>query len=238
MSDSGELPILKNGWETYLNADNHSQSGFYGAVFINHQVKQLIFTYSGTTCFNLGWDWSKWYNCFQDLYADVEMYFGILPTQLYEAQRFTSTALQELMNDHDITGYNITTTGHSLGAAISNLMAIELRCKGFIVKTINFDSPGSKPVVSTYISANNAHLSLDEMAVVTYNGPTNVINSLNDEVGDIHVIDSMPCKGDTLWGMVMSAVNCHRMDEILKYVIHHPHSIIQEDHHHLIDLFG
>jgi|GEM_PF-4282558 len=213
----GYIANFKNGWQHHINAAEygHDKSGFYGASFVNHETKELIISYSGTTCFNLGSQWSKWYNCFQDIYADVEMFLGRLPTQLSDVQSFTNETLS-LIGYDNAQQYNIIVTGHSLGAIHSNLMAIDLHNKGLNVKVVNFDSPGSKPVVSTYISENNYE---ETIHPTTYNAPKNWINSLNYEIGEVIPLQNMPCSGGSFWYGLTSAWVCHQMSEILNSLV-------------------
>ncbi len=202
-------PKFHKGWSVLANSRSLglNKSGFNGVSYVNHDTKQLVIAYSGTTCFNMGFEFHKWYNCAQDMYANIQMYFGYLPTHHNDAQSFTDHSVKSI----NALDYNITLTGHSLGAVIANLMAVYLYGKHETYNTVVFESPGSKPAVSEYIRYMSLHDVTEEISVATYNGPPNLINTLNIQIGDIYAVPNMPYNYD----IITSAIFYHSIESII-----------------------
>jgi hypothetical protein len=206
-------PDLKNGWSILHKSGElgFNTSGFNGVSYVNYKEMKLVISYSGTTCFNMGWDIQKWYNCAQDMYANIQMYMGFIPSHQEDAKMLTDYSMESI---DQIKNYNIILTGHSLGAVIASLVAVYLYDKCDKYKVVLFDSPGSVPAVSNYVSDKNLDLDDIKINVMTYNAPANLINTLNPHIGEIQMIDKMPYNSGNYIDFVMSTLFCHSIEKI------------------------
>lgn len=206
-------PLLNDGWSILHKSSElgFNTSGFNGVSYVNHKEMKLVISYSGTTCFNMGWDMQKWYNCAQDMYANIQMYMGFIPSHQEEAKMLTDHSMDSI---DQIENYNIILTGHSLGAVIANLVGIYLYDKFDKYKLVLFDSPGSIPAVSNYVSDQNIDLDDIKINIITYNAPSNLINTLNQHMGETYIIDEMPYNSGNYVDFIMSTFFCHSIEMI------------------------
>ncbi|WP_039457227.1 lipase family protein [Candidatus Jidaibacter acanthamoebae] len=212
----------ENGeWKKLLTSDevSASKSGFYGTAYINETSKEVVIANSGTNfnVFGLGWlskfDFSVPIDFVKDLYSDTQLFFGYVPNQFtYGADKFTDAVIKQLGNEaHD---YTFTTTGHSLGAVLSNLENAKLTSLGYQVSSVNIDSPGSKPILENYIQDNNLKLGCDNLDITTFNAPKHLANSVHDEVGNVYEF-TMPYTNSSIFGSIMETIYNHQFRNII-----------------------
>ncbi|MFN7038172.1 MAG: lipase family protein, partial [Alphaproteobacteria bacterium] len=92
----------------------------------------------------------------------------------YGAKIFTSDVLEKIDRIDD---YKIYLTGHSLGAVISELTAVEYAAK-YDFHTIVFESLGSYDIVAKNFAVDDHNFD----NIVIYNIPQNILNSTNEQL--------------------------------------------------------
>jgi len=126
--------LARKGWEYYTNVydalgkDRTRLDDYFGAVFINRQTGEMVVAHRGTEPFHIGLS--------SDLDDDAELAAGRIPGQ-YRVSRDFLEAVQTKMARDGLTNFGVVHTGHSLGAALSDLNGLK---DG--VKSISFDNPG------------------------------------------------------------------------------------------------
>lgn len=208
-------------WKKLLTSDeiNASKSGFYGTAYINEASKEVVIANSGTNfnIFGLGWltklDFSVPVDFIKDLYSDTQLFLGYVPNQFTNgADKFTDAVIKQLGNESH--NYTFTTTGHSLGAVLSNLENIKLTAMGYHVSSVNIDSPGSKPILENYIENHNLKLGCDNLDITTFNAPKHLANSVHDEVGNVYEF-TMPYTNSSIFSSVMETIHNHQFRNII-----------------------
>jgi hypothetical protein len=91
---------------------DNPRTGFRAHVYHNETTKEVVIAFGGTHMTDVG-----------DLSADVEIYNGQLPRQFYDARDLYREVLLFLGKSHKQA--QISFTGHSLGGALAQYMAIE-----------------------------------------------------------------------------------------------------------------
>ncbi len=208
-------------WKKFLTSDEVkvSNSGFYGVAYINEETKEIVIANSGTNfnVFSSGWvkrlDFSVPQDFIKDLYSDAQLYFGYVPSQFKNgADKFVDKVISQLGDD--AYDYNFITTGHSLGAVLSNLENAKLSALGYEVSSINIDSPGSKPIMESYVKDNHLDININNLGIVTYNVPKNLVNTTHDEIGEMYEF-AMPYNNENLFGGILETINNHQFRNII-----------------------
>jgi hypothetical protein len=146
------------------------QYGYKAVAFINHETKEIHITTAGTRPTDPN-----------DLLDDAKITFGFIPNKLEPMKEFVKGVVEKV--GEEVKGYKFSTSGHSLGAVISDLTAGEILSRGLqFDKSTTFDTPGSKKVVENALKNNSfsgeMKFSIDEIAehCVEYNAKPNLIN--------------------------------------------------------------
>lgn len=130
--------VLPDGWQTFRTSDSYglSTGGYFGIVYINNNVtpKQLVVAHRGTS------------PDFPDIVNDLILALEQVPLQFTNNAVPFITAIKNELGTA-LPQYQITFTGHSLGAVLAELSAAKEN-----VKAVTFDSPGSKPIIENMVS--------------------------------------------------------------------------------------
>lgn len=134
ISYSDTPPQVVGDWH-YLSQSAKSSTGFFAVAYVNNITKEVVVSYRGT-------DGLK-----GDISADIAFQTGSWNPQFDEAAKFTA----EIKSDLRVApllekngGYNLLTTGHSLGGGIAQVMG-----KMFDTDGATFDAPGASVIVSS-----------------------------------------------------------------------------------------
>lgn len=207
-------------WKKFLTSTDvrASNAGYYGIAYINDFTKEIVIANSGTNLdvFNFRWlsklDFSTPIDFVKDFFSDIQLYFGYVPRQFTSgADKFVDSVVSNLgIEAHN---YKFITTGHSLGAVLSNLENAKLKNLGYEVSSVNIDSPGTKPIVENYIKTNNLGITSDNLDITTFNTPKHLVNNIHAEVGIVNEFH-MPYKNTSFFGSIMEAINNHNFRTI------------------------
>lgn len=156
---------------------------YRSAIFIDNDTKEVVVANAGT---RLGVNKKGFY----DVADDMRLIFNKEPAKIKQAKEVNKKII-ELLGD-DIEDYNISYTGHSLGAAIADIQAaymdVELQNLGKKAKdiaTTTFDNPGAGNFVDKIYAT-----SFKNRNVIfnTFNNRENFINTLAPQAGNLFEI--------------------------------------------------
>jgi hypothetical protein len=179
---------LPQGWSVVTDSNQLklSKDGFYGITLKNDTTKEVVVAFSGTS-FDKPWEGG--------LLGDMKSNYQILikhevPTQYESAKQF---ALESMKMIPDIEAQDITLTGHSLGAVLSDLTTYELKLAGFDnVHAVNFDNPGSKPIIEQMLRTHDTSINDVEVRIEQYESKPTIINTWHSQVGEVFEVDFRP----------------------------------------------
>lgn len=178
----------------YLAIKAVSAGGYYGQAYINKSSNQLIIAHRGTdnliNALSQGdvdgkkassgvWEMLK------DLDDDYDILLGKIPkAQFIEAQAFTKKAKRSYQKQFEQEP-EVVHTGHSLGAVLAELCAIEDNCQA-----ITFESPGTAPLLKELATMSHGKFDYQNFDprkanITTYNARPNRINTLHQHVGKV-----------------------------------------------------
>lgn len=179
----------------YLAMKAVASGGYYGQAYIDKSTGQLIIAHRGTdNLINTFVEDDKLDKDFgqrilalvRDLDDDYEIFSGKIPReQYYEARAFSKKAKKTYREQFNKEP-EVVHTGHSLGAVLAELCAIEENSKA-----ITFESPGSGPLIKelseiTYNSDfDYKKFDPSKVDITTYNARPNRINTLHQHVGKV-----------------------------------------------------
>jgi hypothetical protein len=171
--------------------DNESEkkNEYRCAVTLNHKTKEITFITAGTRM-EEGAGKAK-----SDIVDDVRMAFGYLPKKFESAQKMNDTILHNLGDK--ISEYRFHYTGHSLGAALSDLaatdMALKLNKRSLLkdgkVSAVTFENPGSHTLVKGVLKKEGIKLDdtwRDKVSYKAFNNRPNFINTMDKQTGDTY----------------------------------------------------
>jgi len=162
-----------------------SKGGYYGKAYRNMQTNELVIAHRGTDPFALqeeesdgiGAFFSKLVNTVRDIGADLKIYQGEVPEEQFQAARDFSQVVRDSFERKYKKAPQLSFTGHSLGAVLAELCAIEQK-----TEAITFESPGSLPMTQSLL---NYSKKKKNHKIHTYNAAPNLINTANRPVGTI-----------------------------------------------------
>ena len=217
--------IEEKNWKTlapYVIGKFISKGGYSGRAYLNTQNHQIIIAHRGTdiayyfdeqqglgmTIDNRIWETIK------DLDDNMDILKGKIPQQQLEAARFfTEKARETYKEKYPGKEVRILHTGHSLGAVLAELMAVEGH-----TEAITFESPGSYPMVQELIRKDS--LKKPSYKITTYNTLPNAINRINPPAGEvIYLIENPETKySDTLDSeSITVTLSSHSIREVLSH---------------------
>lgn len=181
--------LVGSGFEIFATSSelNTSQYGYKAVAFINKQTKEIHIASAGTKADK------------HDLWDDMLITFHYTPNKLASAKEFIDAIIAKIAKEENkeeaVQNYTFSTSGHSLGAIVSDLTAVELYSRNFkFNKSTTFDSPGSSEVVKYAIQeklfTGEVKSSIEELAKhsVIYNAKPNFINTTNTSFGEVNLV--------------------------------------------------
>jgi hypothetical protein len=175
------------GWEVLRNSsqDNNTNQYNYKAVaFVNHKTKEVHITAAGTKP-------AEKY----DLLDDALVAFACVPYKIEQVKAMVGNVIELLGGQDAARKYTFSTSGHSLGAVMSDLTLVEVISRGLPYdKSETFDNPGTADIVKRAIESNHftnkVEVSIDELArhCEVYNAKPNFINSTNTQLGNTKLV--------------------------------------------------
>ncbi len=200
----------------------HSKASKYEhrcIVFVNSKTKEITFANAGT---RLGMNAQGYY----DVADDYNLYMHNPPKKLKSAEYINSVVLDVFGSE--ISEYKLHYTGHSLGAAMAELgavdMALQMNKKGLSCKEkidcITFDNPGTKPIVEKLCKNNNSSLQniKQDVSFKTINNGKNFINTLNEQTGEVYEIKDKEPKSYFKYAMSFLAYVTNASSELISKV--------------------
>ena len=173
--DGGLTWLNSNNWEIFAKSKSNGGNdlfGYFGVAFINHNTQQVVIANRGTDLGKKGWLGS---NLIGDLINDMSI---LLQSPLYQELggiSFYKTVFNKL-KANGLT-YDISFTGHSLGAVVSDILGIKTNNR-----SITFDNPGS-----AYVAKDGFVPKAGQF--ISYQGPPNFINTATPQIGDVVMVD-------------------------------------------------
>lgn len=172
-----EKEIKGTGWKILCNSADYKDTNEYSykaVAFINEKTKEIHVATAGT-------DPKSVY----DLIDDVRGVYGhgyiskIKPMKAF---------IDKIVNKVDVKGYKYTTSGHSLGAVVSDLTAAEIASRNLnLIESTTFDNPGSYPAIDyatkNKFFSNEARGKIYSLAKYckVINAAPNLINETNNQ---------------------------------------------------------
>ncbi len=205
----------------YLAIKSFGKGGYFGRAYINTRSNQIIIAHRGTDIdFNRlkgnDLNFSTGIS-FKDLIRDIDdnydIFKGEIPyQQLAAAKYFTELVKLDYEKKYGKKNPQVIHTGHSLGAVLAELSAIEN--KG---NAVTFESPGSNPMVEKILELNKVDKS--SFKIITYNMVPNSVNLTNAPAGKVYYLKDFDqsLKTDDPYsdGAIQAALENHGIEEIL-----------------------
>lgn len=191
-------------WDFLLDSDLlNLNSGFYGQIWVNYNKKVLVIASAGTklgSCFNYKNANIKnlfgLKNLLQDIISDIQIMNKDYPYQFTEGMaKFIDYIVENNILDR-FSGFDRIFTGHSLGAAISELGKIysEKYQDHFRESfSVTFENPGTlllslKLLKEIIINGPVETINIEQIKheSIVIQGKTNLINTLNEQFGKVY----------------------------------------------------
>lgn len=164
-----------------------SKGGYYGRAYLNKHNNQIIIAHRGTNFFEEEEDDESFFSnlktvlhTLKDVDDDLAIYRGKIPPQFRAARHFEDQVREKYSKEFK-SNPSIIHTGHSLGAILAELCAINSQAKA-----ITFESPGSLPIVKELLQTEDVNTK--KFDVTIYNAAPNLINSTNHQCGEVIVL--------------------------------------------------
>lgn len=163
------------------------KTGFSGFAQFNPSTKELIISFAGTSSKidpnNRLWEQVS------DLFADLNFVLREKISQLPKAQQLTKNALAFVKSKgFSVEDIEITFTGHSLGAILSELMVLDTIKAGISnVNAVVFDSPGTLDYAMHH--SDKATISIAHNNIIDIISHPNIINVFGKQLGKVHVLN-------------------------------------------------
>ena len=183
---SAKIENMPEGWELLARSNTDASTSHFSykaCAFINHNTQELLIAHAGTDLKHG-----------KDIIDDFWLWQGShIPYKMSSIKSFIEK-IEEKVGKEDIKNYKIETTGHSLGAILSDLCAVELKSKKLeVTKSTTFENPGSKKVIEKAIEKDifSNQISFDQVKEIGFdikNMKPNPINSLNPQLGTVSLV--------------------------------------------------
>lgn len=186
-----EKAIECTGWKILCNSADYKDTNKYGykaVAFINEETKEIHVATAGTDPKNV--------NDLKDDIHGVYMHGNISKIKPMKA------FIDKVVNKINVEGYKYSTSGHSLGAVVSDLTAAEIASRNLkLIESTTFDNPGSYPALD-YATKNKFFsnkakekiYSLSKYCKVI-NAVPNLINETNNQFAAIQPKLALPKNG-------------------------------------------
>ncbi|KJV55292.1 alpha/beta hydrolase family protein [Orientia tsutsugamushi] len=173
-----EKAIKGTGWKILCNSADYKDTNKYGykaVAFINEKTKEIHVATAGTDPKNV-----------DDLRDDIKgVYMHGNISKIEPMKAF----IDKVVNKINAEGYKYTTSGHSLGAVVSDLTAAEIVSRNLkLIESTTFDNPGSYSALDyatkNKIFSNEAREKIYSLAKYckVINAVPNLINETNDQL--------------------------------------------------------
>ncbi|WP_371222250.1 hypothetical protein ACA351_09905 [Orientia tsutsugamushi] len=186
-----EKEIKGTGWKILCNSADYEDTNkcsYKAVAFINEKTKEIHVATAGTDPKSVN-----------DLTDDVRGVYGhgyiskIKPMKAF---------IDKIVNNADVKNYKYTTSGHSLGAVVSDLTAAEIASRNLnLVESTTFDNPGSYPALDyatkNKFFPNEAREKIYALAKYckVINAVPNLINETNNQFAAIQPKLALPKNG-------------------------------------------
>ena len=184
-SDSPELSeeLKSQGWEVLCTAKELSmdRDGYSGIAFINPRTGEVVIAHRGTD----QWNFNPFNGKSSDVDDDASIRLGAIPDQYYVSRDFVNGVKEKLKYDARFSDYTLTHTGHSLGAALSDLNAVTDSVKG-----IAFDNPGTLQIIKSHQDVFSPD---NRVNIVSYQSNPGLVHLGGENAG--YVVDFIPERG-------------------------------------------
>lgn len=170
----------------YLVFKSSGKGGYFGRAYINVKSNRIIIAHRGTDI-DLKLKNSKRIDknlkeFLRDLDDNYDILNGNIPYQQFAAAKFFTEAVRlSYQQEYGKKNPKIIHTGHSLGAVLAELAAVEK--KG---RAVTFESPGSYPMVEKLLEEQK--ISKRKFKITTYNTVPNSINLTHPPAGKVHYL--------------------------------------------------
>lgn len=184
MTDGNQL--VGSGWEILTASCNNIstfENGYKAVAFINRETKVVHIASAGTKA------------DINDLWDDALITFHYTPNKIVTLKKFVDEIIEKIGGIEKATEYVFDTSGHSLGAIVSDLTGVELHSRNLnFNKSVTFDSPGSEDVIKYAIKQDlftgKVITPIEELAKHSevYNAKPNIINTTNKHLGGVNLV--------------------------------------------------
>lgn len=168
---------LPQGYKIKHSSDSlgFSKKGYYGIALVNDDNQQIIICNAGTRI-----EKSNLKNIFYDFASNWQIANSELPDQYKYALSFAKYSLETLPSN-----YNVTITGYSLGAVLTDLTTYTLMPNYFSrLNDVTFENPGSLEIIIKNLAGNNVESILNVNSKFhVYNAQSNIINIFGQQIG-------------------------------------------------------
>jgi len=165
---------VPKGWSLWCTStdetddDGHfSRDGFLAKAFINHSKKAVVIAAKGT-------------HSAEDIITDILFGFNNFDRQFICALKFAERILEKMAADEKLRGYELSFTGHSLGAAEAEYLAYKLK-----KKAVTFESPGSVEIIARLEGLSPTAIDTSKTDVICYLTRPNFINTAKTHLGQL-----------------------------------------------------
>lgn len=214
----------KKDWKElapYLALKAFGKGGYFGRAYINTKTDQIIIAHRGTDIdFNrLKKDGIQFSSdrTFKDLIRDIDdnydIFKGEIPyQQLAAAKFFTEIVKQDYAAKYGNKDPKIIHTGHSLGAVLAELSAVEKNGKA-----VTFESPGSSPMIEKLLEKHK--INRNSFKIITYNTVPNAVNLTHQPAGKVYYLKdydhSMSTDDAFSDKAIQAAIENHGIEDVL-----------------------
>jgi hypothetical protein len=177
--------LLGTGWEILYDSSKSistNQSGYKAVAFIKEATKEVHIATAGTIPTDI-----------RDLIDDGLVAIKRVPYKIEQVKEMVAQ-VKNLLGEA-AKNCTFSTSGHSLGAILSDLTAVEIISNGLnFSKSTTFDNPGSQAIVEKAITDNlftgKIEQSINDLAehCEIYNAKPNFINGTNAQLGKTHLV--------------------------------------------------
>lgn len=189
--------FLENNWQILRQSvqdKSTNENGYKALAFVNHASKKIHIATAGTK-----------HTDTDDLIDDVIVSQRCVPYKITQAKNMVTKSIESLGGIDKAAEYTFSTSGHSLGAIMSDLTAAEIISRDLkFDKSTTFENPGSKEIVikaakKGLLSGKTDSTILDKLSehAEVYNAKPNFINSCGTQLGKVHLAFSYTKKNTT-----------------------------------------
>lgn len=138
----GEIPA---GWDMVGQTYDNS-TGYNGFAMANPETNELVIASAGHVLFPQWHKPSTWVGFVKEWVQDSMSALSMAALKQEPAQFQSLVTFIESIRDKGYHDYDLTLTGHSMGAGLSDLGAVKYNAEGVNVRSIGFEGIGSKDV--------------------------------------------------------------------------------------------